>query len=415
MGLYARLKSGITNTNMSKQSWFNNKKTNYRRVPRQATILALALLFAVAAILPVARARADSYQNQIDALNVQSAQTRGALGSLQTQAASYQDAINQLQGQIAGLQAAIAANEAKQAELQAQIEADQAKLDQQRAGLGQDLKAMYVSGQMSTVEMLATSKSLSDYINAETYSSAVQNKIQSTLAEITKLQNELKTQKAQVEQLLAAQQQQQASLADAQRQQQNLLAMNQSQQATYNDQLRANSTKIAQLRAEQAAANARLLGSGSVSVVSSGGCGGGYPGDAVNNYGGHWGCSYGLDNGADNWGMYNRECVSYTAWKVYEAYGPGIMPYWGSIYANADGWPSNADAYHIPRGSTPKVGSVAIGTNPNWFGSVGHAMWVEAVSGNKILVSQMNFGGPGKYSEMWIDSSLIYTYIYFGQ
>lgn len=413
MGLYATISSGISNIKMSKQNKLGNSHFNVRFIPKRALLVSLMVLFGVSAALPIARAHADSITDQINALNAQNSQTQGALNGLQMQAASYQDAINQLQAQISGLQAAIAANQAHQADLEAQITADQEKLDQQKAGLGQDLKAMYVSGSMTTVEMLATSRSLSDYIDAQTYSRAVQSKIQSTLAQITELENELKAQKTQVDQLVVAEQQQQSSLAAAESQQQSLLAMNQSQQNAYNSQLTANNAKISQLQAEEAAALARLAGSGSVSIVSSGNCGGGYPGDAINSYGGHWGCAYGKDNGVDNWGMYNRECVSYTAWKVYQTYGPNAMPYWGALYANADGWPGDADAYHIPRGSTPKVGSVAIGTNPYWFGPVGHAMWVEAVSGNQILVSQMNFSGPGVYSEMWIDASLINTFIYF--
>lgn len=393
MGLYARLKSGITNTNMSKQNWLNNQKSNFKQMSRRLVIVALALLFSSAAVLPIARARADSFQDQINALNAQNAQTRGSLSALQMQAASYQDAINQLQAQISGLEDAINANQAKQADLQAQIEAAQIKLDQQRAGLGQDLKAMYVSGQMSTVEMLATSKSLSDYINAETYSSAVQNKIQATLAEITTLQNQLKTQKAQVAQLIAMQQQQQASLASTKSQQQTLLAMNQSQQATFNQQIQANSAKIAQLRAAQAAANRSLGGQ----VIAGDPGHGGYPA--------RWDSPVPQDSLIDSWGMFNRECVSYAAWKTYQTYG--VNP---TGFGNAIQWPGSARAAGIPTGSTPKPNSVAI-----WpVGYYGHAMWVEAVSGNMIYVSQYNYDYQGHYSEMWVNGSN-FTYIYFGQ
>jgi surface antigen/peptidoglycan hydrolase CwlO-like protein len=406
MGNYDTVQVDITTI----PTMLKQKKRLQHNVMR-ALLLAVALLFSVTVAVP-AVVRADSYQTQIDSLNAQSSQTQGNLQSLQIQASDYRDAINQLQAQISGIQSAIAANVAKQADLQVQIETAQARLDNQRSALGSDLKAMYISGQMSTVEMLATSKSLSDYVNAETYSAAIQTKIQRTLADITALQAQLKDQKAQIGQLLLSQQQQRVSLNVAEGQQQQLLSFNQNQQSNYNNQLKANSAKVAELRAEQAAANARLLGSGSVSVVASGTCGGEYPGDAVNAYG-HWGCGYGLDNGTDNWGMYNRECVSYTAWRVYKAYGASAMPYWGGV-GNANQWPGDARAYGIPTGAMPKVGSVAIGTNPYWFGSVGHAMWVEAVSGNKILVSQMNFGGPGRYSEMWLDSSLINTFIYFG-
>src|SRR5436190_13464692 len=99
------------------------------------------------------------------------------------------------------------------------------------------------------------------------------------------------------------------------------------------------------------------------------------------------------DSIIDPWGMWNRECVSYTAWKVQENFGN--MPYWGGV-GNANQWPGDAARYGIPMGSVPKVHSVAISTS----GGYGHAMWVEAVSGNTIYVSQYNYDLAGHYSEM---------------
>ncbi len=111
----------------------------------------------------------------------------------------------------------------------------------------------------------------------------------------------------------------------------------------------------------------------------------------------------------DRWGMYNRECVSYTAWKVYETYG--YMPYWGGS-GNANQWPGDARAAGIPTGSTPKADSVAI-----WnVGAFGHAMWVEAVnSDGSLWVSQYNYSYNGQYSEMSVSASMArqLTYIYF--
>jgi surface antigen len=108
--------------------------------------------------------------------------------------------------------------------------------------------------------------------------------------------------------------------------------------------------------------------------------------------------------------MYNRECVSYTAWKVYETYG--YMPYWGGV-GNANQWPGDARAAGIPTGSTPRANSVAI-----WnVGAFGHAMWVEAVAADGSLwVSQYNYDYTGHYSEMSVSASMArsLTYIYFG-
>lgn len=340
---------------------------------------------------------ADSYQDQINSLNAANAGARSVVNSLQATAASYQDAINQLQQQIDGLQASIDANEAQQATLQQQITDAQNQIDKEKAFLANDVKTMYVDGTPSTLEVLATSKNLSDFVDKQEYRTSVQNKLQDTLKKIAALQKELQTKKAAVDQLLGEEKSQQEQLASAQAQQASLLSYNENQQAAYNAQIRANSSQIASLRAAQAAANAKLGGG----IIAGDPGHGGYPSKWNN---------AAQDSMIDSWGMYNRECVSYTAWKVYEAYG--YMPYWGGV-GNANQWPGDARAAGIATGSTPRAGSVAI-----WnVGAFGHAMWVEAVNGDGSLwVSQYNYSYNGQYSEMSVSASMArqLTYIYFG-
>lgn len=150
--------------------------------------------------------------------------------------------------------------------------------------------------------------------------------------------------------------------------------------------------RIAALQAAQLTANEKLGGSVLAGDIKHGG----YPAALEN---------VRQDSIIDSWGMYNRECVSYAAWKVHQTYDS--MPYWGGV-GNANQWVGNAKAAGIPTGYTPKVGSVAILMN----GYYGHAMWVEAVSGDMIYVSQYNYDLHGHYSEMWVKSSGL-TYIYF--
>ncbi|HSX06593.1 MAG TPA: CHAP domain-containing protein [Candidatus Saccharimonadia bacterium] len=150
---------------------------------------------------------------------------------------------------------------------------------------------------------------------------------------------------------------------------------------------------INSLLVAQAAANRELGGS----VVAGDPNHGGYPIK--------WDTPARQDGQIDSWGMYNRECVSYTAWKVYQTYGN--MPYWGGV-GNANQWVRDAKRAGIATSSTPKVHSVAISMR----GYYGHAMWVEKVSGNMIYVSQYNYDLHGHYSEMWIASGGL-TYIYF--
>lgn len=350
---------------------------------------------------------ADIYQQQIDSLNAQNAQAQNSADNLGVQAASYQDEINQLQVQISTLQDAINTNQNKQNQIQAQIQADQDEITQEKQTLANVIHTMYVSGQVSTVEILASSKNISDFVDAETYRSAVSNEIQNLVTKISNLEDQLKQQNAQLQIVINTESQQNAQLTANEQKQQSLLAYTQAQQDAYNQQIQSNQSRIAVLRAEQIAANKRLLNGGG-SIITTGSCGGTYPASAVSP-GGTWGCDYPLDNTIDNWGMYNRECVSYTAWMVYENYG--YMPYWGGS-GNANEWPANAEAAGIPIGSTPKVGSVAI-----YMGGAGdpfgHAMWVVGVSGNMITVDQYNLYYDGNFYETTINGSGL-TYIYFG-
>ena len=150
---------------------------------------------------------------------------------------------------------------------------------------------------------------------------------------------------------------------------------------------------IADLQAQQLAANQQLDGA----IVAGDPHHGGYPAS--------WDAPAPQDSRLDSWGMYNRECVSYAAWKVYQTFG--YMPYWGGV-GNASQWVGDAQAAGIAIGSVPRVHSVAISQR----GYYGHAMWVEAVSGPMIYVSQYNYGLDGRYSEMWVNGSS-FTYIYF--
>lgn len=107
-------------------------------------------------------------------------------------------------------------------------------------------------------------------------------------------------------------------------------------------------------------------------------------------------CDAPRDSLVDPWGMYNRECVSYAAYKVSLR---RTMPNWGG-HGNAFQWPGNARAAGIAVDSTPRVGDVAILTT-----GFGHAMYVEAVNGSYITVSQFNYNNTGEFSRLAVPSA----------
>jgi len=342
--------------------------------------------------------RADSIQDQINALQRENDANQSAVSDLQGQAVSYQDAIARLNSQISLLQGQINDNLAKQEALRVQIAEKQAQLEQQKRALSEDIKSMYVNGSMSTVEMLATSKDLSHFVDAETYRGAVQTKIQGTLQDIAKIQAQLKSQKDQVAVLLQDQQKQQGDLASARAQQNSLLAMNESQQSAYNARTKANQSRISDLIAEQLRANSGTSPSGYYFLR--------FPGAvaahsaSVNDYP-YANAGFGMstapgcvdNDGPDRWGYCTRQCVSYAAWAV-ERSGRSAPTYYG----NARDWVSAARREGVPVfTSNPQPGDVAISTAGTW----GHAMYVEKVSGNQIYVSQYNQALNGQYSTQW--------------
>lgn len=362
-----------------------NKKT---LVSTLYTFRALALaLIAVGVIGGVAIVHADQYDEQINALSNQNAQTQNLLNGLTSQASSYQDAINKLQVQINAVRSSIAANQAKQAEVQQQINTNQQQIDLKRQQLNATIKAMYLDGQSSTIEELATSKNLSEYVDKEEYRQSVQSQLNETIAEIAKLQSQLRQKKTQLDDLVASEQRQNSQLTADQNQQNELLAYNQGQQAAYNQQIASNSDQIAALRRAQIIANSRY----NIGDFKGSAGNGGYPSVWANAP---------QDSMVDSWGMYNRECVSYAAFKVHQDYLAGRngrdMPYWGGI-GNANQWDDNARSMGIRVDTNPTPGSIAI-SNAGYYG---HAMYVQAVSGSKIYVQQYNQQLNGQYSEGW--------------
>ncbi len=350
---------------------------------------AFALLMAVTMLgAPFVKA---SVQDQINQLQAENISNRNQVAQLSEQAKSYEDAIKQLQGQIGQLQGKVTANEAEQRRLQQQIVDAEAELIKQKRVLGENIKAMYVEGEISTLEMLASSKNLSDFVDKQQYRNTVQEKIKATLDKITALKLQLKSQKDSIDALLVEQKNQQSQLADARNQQDQLLGYNQSQQADYNQKTKANQSKIDELIASQRRAN--FNPDGGYYFLRFPGPVQGFNPDNYPYRNAGFGMSAGgcVDNdGPDRWGYCTRQCVSFAAWTV-EASGRSAPMYYG----NARDWAAAAVARGIPVFRTPEPGDIAISTAGYW----GHAMYVKSVSGNTFSTLEYNGNLTGQRSD----------------
>lgn len=347
-----------------------------KRFVTSTSIVALAVMMTFSSTLP---AQADEYDDRINAIQSQIGGYQAEAAALGQKADTLQTAVAGLQAQQNTVQAQINLSKAKYDQLITQIKETEEKIIKNQDVLGETISNLYVDNEVSPVEMLASSKSIGDFLDQQEYRSSVRDQVEGAIKEIKALKKSLEEKKVEVEQVLADQKSQKAVLASKQAEQANLLSQTRGNEAAYQNLIGAKNGEIENLREQQRAANARFIGE----AGSGPACGGGYPGK--------W-CNVPMDSTVDNWGMYNRQCVSYTAFKV--AASGRHMPYWGGI-GNANEWDDNARQQGIPVDGSPRAGDVAI-SNAGFYG---HAMYVESVNGDgTINISQYNADWSGTYS-----------------
>jgi surface antigen/peptidoglycan hydrolase CwlO-like protein len=395
MSAYASIKEVFQHTKTKMQKTKSKNDQQHIILRSKQGLIALSLVFAFSfSVVSFSFVSADRLQEQIDALSAENNKKQQSKSILGVEASSLNDAIAKLQAQINAKQAAINEYQSEVEHLKTEIAKAEKELARQRSILGETIKAMYLEGDISTLEMLATSKNLSDFFDKQQYRESVQNKIKTTVDKITQLKLDLNTKKDKTEKLIAEQKQLRNELLGQRGEKDRLLSLNENQRSSLDRTIRGNNAKIAELQRQQIIENARFIGAPGRGVA----CGGGYPGSTPGPAG-NWGCNHPKDNTIDNWGMYNRECVSYTAFKV--AASGRHMPYWGGR-GNANRWDDNARAAGIPVDGNPRSGDVAISNS----GFYGHAMYVESVNSNgTINISQYNAGWDGTYSTNTISAA----------
>lgn len=374
-----------------------------RMVTRVATI-SCALVFAVSG--PIAlfeQVYADKWDDQINALRAQADQYLAQANALKAQGDTLQNKLDSINAQIAALQANIQANQQKHDKLQADIAANQKKLEQTQDALGDMLANLYVDGKISSLELLASSQNIGDFVDKQEYRTTVRDSLSRTITEVKRIKAQLETDKKAVEKVLEELKLQNDQLAATQAEQQSLVDQTRGEEAAYQNLVSSARNQIQSVSAQQQAYYASLVasGGGNSGVVGSfqywgwsgnRGCSGGYPYCAAH------------DSMVDPWNLYNRECVSYVAWALQARFGKTVNAWHGD--GNAYQWPSSAarwsGAYRV---SSPQAGDVVVLPASGSFAPIGHVMIVESVSGSDMFVSQYNFYGTGEYSTMWVKNS----------
>lgn len=203
-------------------------------------------------------AGANQYGSEIARLQAENEHSHDKVNALEMRANNYEDAIAKLQSRINDLQAQIRTNQGKSNKLRQEIKVAETELKYQRDILGQNIKAMYLEGQISTLEMLATSNDLSEFVDKQQYREVVKDKIKNQVDKVTELRLQLKAQREKVEALIKEDELLRDKIADQRSEQSRLLRMNRSEQASFNAQIAKNNKKIDELRHAQAMLANRL-------------------------------------------------------------------------------------------------------------------------------------------------------------
>lgn len=369
-------------------------------------LMVIAVIVAVATPLSVAtRAYADKYDDQMRSLQQAASQYQSQASELRAKGDTLQNKLSEITAQKGALETQITINQAKHDKLIEDIAANQKKIEASQVALGKTLASLYVDGQISTIEMLASSENVGDYVDKQEYRSSVRDQLKRSIDTIKALKKQMETDKTAVEKTLKEMDAQRAQLAALQAEQQRLVDQTRGEEAAYQNLVNNAKSQLADVAAQQRAYYQSLIsrGGGGSGVVGSfkysnwsgnKGCSGGYPF-----------CAGGLDYGVNQkYGLYYRECVDYVAWALESRFGKKVNHFAGQ--GNAAQWiysaPANSGASRV---STPQRGDAVILPVSGSFAPVGHAMIVESVSGDTMHVSQYNFYGTGEYSTMDVKNS----------
>ncbi|MCC7289325.1 CHAP domain-containing protein [bacterium] len=323
-------------------------------------------------------AAADQYDDQIYSYRQQLEQNQAAANQKSAEADTLKNKIAILQSQINAANAALNLTRTQIAQTQAQIDQANRELDRQKAILKENLKVIYKDGDVSPLELIASSKDLNDFVSQRTYLEAIKKKIDEAIVKIDKLKEELTKKKRDLDRLALDQKAQLDTIAAQKAEQDSLLAQTQGEEAKYQQLVAQNRSAMNAV----IAARAEAIRQQNLSVSGSG-CGG-YP--SV------W-CNAPQDSVIDSWSYPNRQCTSYVAWRRAQM-GKPVGFYWG----NAGTWMRFTNA------SSPQPGDIMV-MPESGYAPVGHVAIVESNNGGSVTISQYNWdigSGPGRYSVMTI-------------
>ncbi|MEX2398552.1 MAG: CHAP domain-containing protein, partial [Candidatus Saccharimonadales bacterium] len=341
----------------------------------------------------------SNIHRQIESVNREISQSESRIEELRRRENTLQNRLAVLDAEARQLEQEISRTKTEITKTRAEITEKEKELARTKEMIQESAKTLYKQGDPSTIEILFSSENFTDFINKREYLDRVKTSLNEAAKEAVLLKGELEEKETELNFKSRELSGQRVQLTSRQEEQKRLIEETQGEESRYQEIVENQRGELQRLEEEQRRAYDRFLNNFNPETRPGDPSRGSYP-DKWHNAP--------INSMADDWGMFNRQCTSYAAWRV--ANDGKFMPRWGNIHpfprGNARYWPTHAISDDIPVNNTPKIGAIAV-WGPNQFGmsSMGHLAYVEQVNGDgSIWVSQYNVIA-GQYNEMRVPSS----------
>ncbi len=181
---------------------------------------------------------ADNLDEKIRDLEARIKTNQAAAGQKHGEAETLKQKIASLDAEISTAQSALDLTNLQANKTNLEISVANNDLKRQQDILRENIRMIYKSGEVSPIELVASSKSLSDFVAQNQYLGAIKRKVDDNVNKIDALKKELDVKKAELNILAGKQQAQVKGIADKRVTQANFLAATQGEEANYQSEVR---------------------------------------------------------------------------------------------------------------------------------------------------------------------------------
>ena len=181
--------------------------TNVKKRTNLISLITVALVLLFLSLFVIFSVRANA--NQAEVLKAETTRLEEEIKAnevyiveLQNRANTLKTKIDQLDAEIIGETKKIELTQKKIAELKLKIEETIAELERQKGILRHALVTLYKEGNITTIELLASSDSYTDFINQQEYLSRIKSQIHESAKQVESLKDQLESEKLKQDDLL---------------------------------------------------------------------------------------------------------------------------------------------------------------------------------------------------------------------